>query len=244
MPPRMHGKVRQQVSNLWEADLSLTLTLVFLVLLLFIVIPLSGVGQISGMAELLIAGTFSLLGVSGVFAVTGTRGARIAGLVAVTAPIALGWYEALAHKESLTVLRGTLMLVALGWMAVITLLHVLRAGPVTIARLQGAVAVYLLASLVFSELYFLALHANPGALQFSHPPASRIELQSQLTYFSLTTLTTLGYGDIVPASNATRSLATLESLMGQLYPAILIGRLVSLHVSRAEKNRPQPPEQP
>ena len=50
-------------------------------------------------------------------------------------------------------------------------------------------------------------------------------------YFSFVTLTTLGYGDTVPVHPVARSLAIAEALVGQLYPAILIGRLVSLQIS-------------
>lgn len=235
-------KVRQQVADIWEADAGLTWMLVFLVLLLFVVVPLAGIGLLPGVSELLIAGTFSLLAVSGVFAVTRSRSARLAGLVAVTAPITLGWYVALARNQSIDLLRSVATLIAFAWITAITLIHVLRSGPVTVARLQGSIAVYLLAALIFAELYWLTLLLDPGAIHFSRPPASRLEHQSQLVYFSLTTLTTLGYGDILPNSNTTRSLATMEGLMGQLYPVILIGRLVSLHVSRADHGPPRTPE--
>ena len=56
------------------------------------------------------------------------------------------------------------------------------------------------------------------------------ELTSQLIYYSCSTLTTLGYGDIVPINPFARSLANLEAFFGQLYPAILIGRLVTLQM--------------
>lgn len=243
MPSLMPQHVRQQVADIWEADASLTWMLACLILMLFVVVPLAGVGLLPGVSELLVAGTFSLLAVSGVFAVTRSSSARIAGLVAVTAPIALGWYVALTHDQSIDLLRGFSTLVALSWMAGIALAHVLRAGPVTLARLQGSIAVYLLAALIFAELYWLNILFNPDAIHFARPPVSRLEEQAQVVYFSLTTLTTLGYGDILPNSNIARSLATLEGLMGQLYPVLLIGRLVSLHVSRADQGPPQPREQ-
>ncbi|HCL83429.1 MAG TPA: hypothetical protein DIC22_05605, partial [Chitinophagaceae bacterium] len=55
--------------------------------------------------------------------------------------------------------------------------------------------------------------------------------RTEFMYFSLTTLTTVGYGDITPVNEYARSLANLESLTGQLYPAILIARLVSMEFS-------------
>ena len=64
--------------------------------------------------------------------------------------------------------------------------------------------------------------------------------RASLFYFSMTTLTTLGYGDILPVKPVARSLATLEGLIGQLYPAVLIGRLVSLQISTTEDNLRKP----
>ena len=232
----MPEQVRQKVGGIWEADLSLTIMLVFLIVMLFVAIPLSGVGIIGGRESLLIAGGFSVLGISGVFTVTQTRGARILGLLAMTAPIGLGWYTALVPGTQTGVLRAALATVALGWLAALTLQHVFRRGQITTARLLGAVAVYLLLAVIFGEVYWLLLQVDPEAFRFSHEPANAGAVRSGLTYFSLTTLTTIGYGDIVPVNAAGRSLATMEGLIGQLYPAVLIGRLVSLQITSAQQD--------
>ena len=62
------------------------------------------------------------------------------------------------------------------------------------------------------------------------------------TYFSFATLTTIGYGDIIPASKAARMLAVLEAMTGIFYIAVVISRLVALYSSRPEP--PAPPERP
>ena len=59
-------------------------------------------------------------------------------------------------------------------------------------------------------------------------------MSAHLTYFSFVTLTTVGYGDILPASLVTRTLANIEGLIGQLFPAILIARLVSMEIAARE----------
>jgi len=101
---------------------------------------------------------------------------------------------------------------------------VLAAGPVDMERICAALCVYLLAGIAFGGL-FAALDAiRPGSLTGPAP----IGLDGAV-YFSFVTLATLGYGDIAPATSATRALAVLEAVFGQLYLAVLIARLVSLY---------------
>lgn len=235
MPDSVPKQVQQQMSEMWEADLALQFMLLFLLVMVFGMLPLSSLEPVRGKGDQIAAAGFSLLGISGVFAVARTAAARILGLVAMTAPIGLGWYDALVPGTATALLRSALVLIALLWMAFLTLQHVFRSGPITKARLQGAIAVYLLLAIAFGEAYWIVLQLLPDAFHFPPESAGSGNEKSSLIYFSMTTLTTLGYGDILPLRPEARSLATLEGLIGQLYPAILIGRLVSLQSTTAEK---------
>jgi hypothetical protein len=90
-------------------------------------------------------------------------------------------------------------------------------------------AVYIILGILWGELFVLVYLFDPSsfyfqpASQFGEPPVS------ELLYFSFTTLTTLGVGDILPVHPMARSLTTLEALVGQLYPAVLLARLVTLY---------------
>jgi len=97
--------------------------------------------------------------------------------------------------------------------------------------MEGAIVVYLLTALLFALLYHI-IFLLQGQSAFSG--LSNYE-RSEFMYFSLTTLTTVGYGDITPVNQFARSLANLEALNGQLYPAILIARLVSLEFASTNK---------
>jgi hypothetical protein len=102
---------------------------------------------------------------------------------------------------------------------------------VTATRVTGAVAVYLLFGLTWTYLYSLIDHLLPGA--FALPASSGItetNRQESFTYFSFITLTTLGYGDITPVHPLARLCAVIQALFGQLYPATLLARLVSLEI--------------
>lgn len=119
----------------------------------------------------------------------------------------------------------------------ITLRYVYKEGPVTSQRIQAAVAAYLLIVLAFALGYMLISFLIPGAFGFADkaPNIDDPRLEYILHYFSISTITTLGYGDIVPVHPFARTLATVEALVGQLFPAILLARLVSLSVVDRER---------
>ena len=85
----------------------------------------------------------------------------------------------------------------------------------------------LVAGLIWAYAYILLNHFDSGAFHMSNYEtlANEVEL---FTYYSFTTLTTLGYGDIVAVSAQARMLSVLEAVFGQLYLAIVIAKLVSI----------------
>ncbi len=121
---------------------------------------------------------------------------------------------------------------SLTFTAIITalmLLEVFRAGPITLYRIEGAVAAYLLVAYGWALAYQLVDLSDPVAFTFPATAAPQT-LRFRLLYFSLTTLTSVSYGDITPLHPIARSLAALEGMMGQLFPVLLLARLVSLEL--------------
>lgn len=94
----------------------------------------------------------------------------------------------------------------------------------TYHRIEGGVAIYLNVGLLFALVYRLALQLDPHA--FTIGGASNAEPMGQSVYFSFVTLTTTGYGDVAPIEPLVRSIANLESVIGTLFPATLLARLV------------------
>jgi hypothetical protein len=130
------------------------------------------------------------------------------------------------------------------------LMHqVFRDGPVTRHRIRGAIAGYLLIGITWTYIYLLIALLFEGA--FSFPPTMAAHpdnpnLQSTLAYYSYITLTTVGYGDTIPIHPVARMFAILEALIGMLYPATLLARLVSLEIMYrnvpTDQSRPDEPE--
>ena len=217
------------VSQFWKADWHLSLLLGLLLLVVFVLYPMSDRGQLTGA---LLQTFFSLILISGVPEVASRRGWRaLAALLAVVTAI-IGWIRFYAPGRRLVVLGVSLWVVFFIMLAGMILIRVFDDGRINFHRIQGAVAVYLLLGVIWSGCYRLVLYVTPGA--FSLPMDSNERtLMAKLVYFSFVTLTTLGYGDMVAVHPAARSLAMLEALTGQLFPAVLIARLVSMEVSHS-----------
>ncbi len=107
----------------------------------------------------------------------------------------------------------------------------LAPGRVTLRRIEGAVAAYLLIGLIFASAYDLAAALAPGAFLQNGAPMAAQALGGDFVFFSFVTLTSTGYGDLVPVHPVARSLAVLEAITGQLYLAIVLARLVSLEIA-------------
>jgi hypothetical protein len=127
--------------------------------------------------------------------------------------------------------NAVLMLIFLIFATGIVLSRVFQKGRITHYRIQGAIAVYLLLGLIWGIAYLLVELQAPGSFNMGIA-SDRSQLSSEMMYHSLVTLTTVGYGDITPLSAAARNLSNLEGLVGQLYPVILIARLVSLEITQ------------
>ena len=112
---------------------------------------------------------------------------------------------------------------------------VLAPGDITRYRLLGAIALYLGLGMAFAGAYRLLWELVPGSLANVSADTSVPQAYSSMYYFSFATLTSVGYGDIVPVQPFVRALSNMEAIIGQLYPATLLARLVTLHVERGRR---------
>jgi hypothetical protein len=218
------------LARYWRTDRGLSVLLGSLVALIFVIPVLRSRPE----AALLVQIFFTLAFVSGVSAATRSRAARAVGTVIIAAAITLYWLDYFEPRAGFGVWTALGRLLVLCVLTILVLRHVFREGPITLQRVQGAVAVYLLLGLTWSGIYELIGGVWPEAFHFSDVPQSRPELATSLAYFSFVTLTTIGYGDITPVHPAARSAAILEGLTGQLFPAILIARLVAMELAARE----------
>jgi hypothetical protein len=131
----------------------------------------------------------------------------------------------------LKVIAWTMMSLTLIW---VTGRAVFAPGRITYHRIMGAILLYLAIGWTFAGLFLLIGLVFPNAfagMSVTDSPA----LTSQMAYFSFGTLTTAGSGDITPLHPLARSLTNLEAMVGQLYPATLLARLVTLEIEDEPK---------
>lgn len=112
-----------------------------------------------------------------------------------------------------------------------SLRHALGRGRVNAERILAALDAYLLAALLFGVAYSTLERLWPGSFSSAMPGGFGL---SRAIYFSIVTIATLGYGDVVPASEPARGLTMVEGVAGQMYLAVLVARLVSLYSQQRE----------
>jgi amino acid transporter len=124
------------------------------------------------------------------------------------------------------------------FVTVTELRSLLKQKEVTSETISMSISVYLLLGLTWGLLYVVIFALQPQAFSFGSSPAPVLVSEQQnvgavFIYFSLTTLSTIGFGDITPVSMQARYAAVAEGITGQFYLAILVARLVGMQMSRA-----------
>ena len=200
--------------------------LILLVVDIFIVAPIA-----QGGTSVVQPVVHSIVLVSGIAIASRSRGTILAlvGVLGVAGLVTHWTY----HGHPTIVLQRADTALSLTFTAIVTsltLLQVVRAGPITVHRIEGAVAAYLLVAYAWALAYQLVELNDPSSFSF---PAAAVPqtLRFRLLYFSVTTLSSVSYGDITPLAPVARSLAGFEGVIGQLFPVLLLGRLVSLELS-------------
>ncbi|MEJ2698586.1 MAG: potassium channel family protein [Desulfuromonadales bacterium] len=222
----------KRFANFWWGDRGLSAFLLLLLTSLFLK-PFFHSPLLRGLSDVF----FSLLLISGVAYISPRPLLRwIAGTLALVA-IVLHWLQEYLVAPWVATAASLLTLLFLIFLTLVVLARVFREkGPVTSARVQGAVAAYLLFGITWGVLYKFLFFLFPASIHFpATAGVNPAEQGESLTYFSFVTLTTLGYGDITPVHPVTQMFVGFEALVGQLYPATLLARLVSLELTARQE---------
>jgi len=182
----------------------------------------------------------SCIVLTGIHAASPNRRSVAVGLGLAFATLASHRYVTVFHDEFVHGLHYILTLSILVYAILAILSAVVRDSVVTIETIKGAVSVYLLIGLAWVYVFALIDMLFHGSFKIPLSPEGVAEghllIRRQLPrllYLSFCTLTTLGYGDIVPLRSPAQTACYLEAVVGQIYLTVLVARLVGMHITRS-----------
>jgi hypothetical protein len=165
-------------------------------------------------------------------------------LAIVVPAVTLIWLDHFRETPAYALARHVLVILFFTFVAGTILQGVLKHERVDFDKICAALCSYLLLGLVFATLYSLLEFLEPGSFLVGGEVVPQGDAGAfygagleQPIYFSFTTLTTLGYGDVTGGTPAAKNLSVLEAIVGQIYLVVLVARLVGLEISHANKER-------
>jgi len=201
--------------------------LFFTIMLLFLLRPfLVGLTALNIITDIFM---WSIL-ISCVWAVHDKKRDRVTFLGLIVLFIATGLLDLFLDDPAITWAGKILGVIVFAYLVAAIFLYLIRQEEVTGDMIMAAASEYILIGIMFSYMYFLLEAVYPGSFSFQGSQGDR----SSFLYFSFVTLTTTGYGDILPVSVQARSFAIFEQVTGQLFVAVLVARLVGLYTARKQ----------
>lgn len=212
--------MKEKIYSLWTTGQGLYILLTLLFLGIFIS-PLSLVGSV--ISNIIVECIFAVILITGIFTIPCSIILRFGMMFITFFAVIARVLDKLDHSNfTIETTNNILAAINLIAFSILIVKHFLIDKAKLRHRIAAAVAVYLIFGVFWARLYDVVYLFNPTAFSINEKIT-----QFTLTYFSFTTLATLGYGDIVPLSTLARSLSILEGVTGQLYLVILISSLVS-----------------
>ena len=204
--------------------------LLILILLKFILCPfLEGFIGVNILMDIL----FSLILISGIYAISEKKLVLIIGLLIILPILAAQWSLYFLKNPSLALVHRIFGAIFFAYVLIIMISYLFKKKNVTIEVITNAISVYFLIGLTWTFVFSLLEIIHPGS--FTLNSQSQIKDIDQLFYYSFVTLTTIGYGDITALTAPAGSLSALEAMMGQIYLAVLVARLVGMYIFQSAK---------
>ena len=177
----------------------------------------------------------SLLFLSCIFAVSFKKHHPIIAALLALPTFAIMWTSHFVDIGGFEHVKNLFGMLFMLYLTILFLEHFFRQDEINREVIFGALVVYLLMGLMWGYGYTLLEHLLPGS--FTHPASlSELDLDA-FDYFSFVTMTTLGYGDITPASDSARAMVMIQAVSGQVYLAVLVARLVGLNIAQELKKK-------
>ncbi len=172
--------------------------------------------------------------VSGVYAVSKKKYVTITAALLALPMIASIWINHFVDRPYLVFIGDCFGILFLAFTVIIILSFIFKEKEVSVNVIYSSIVVYLLIAIMWAFVFSVIESIHPGSFEIGK---DQIEIgRSLFLYYSFVTITTLGYGDITPITSIANSFSFLEAVTGQLYIAILIARLVGMHIAQSMKS--------
>ena len=208
------------------------LFLLISLLSIILITPLfEGLVEITTLLDILI----TLIFLSSLYAVSKKGQSLRIGIGLLLPVIVTMWLTYLVHIPYLSLVGDGCSILFFAFTIILILSSVFKEDEITLDVIYGAVVVYLLMALMWAFTYDLLETLRPGSFQVTetHSQGTRVHF----VYYSFVTITTVGYGDILPVSLTARSLSILEMVVGQIYLIVLIARLVGINITQSMEKK-------
>ncbi len=231
----MQQKKHLFLNRFWVKESGLSGMLLLLFIMHFVLIPIFGSYSFFMVALNIF---WMLFLMAGIFALAKDRKQALKIAIIPFLFIVFSWFNGF-YPSSLSALINLILSVSTFLLLVVlVLLKVFQPGPVTLHRVLGSIVVYMLLANLFAIVFLFFYEYIEGSFQITLPAFESNSLNANFMYFSYITITTTGFGEIVPIHPIARSLVQVEAIIGVLYPVILIGRLVSeANETKQQKNK-------
>jgi hypothetical protein len=230
MKNRVISGVKQQM---WGNESGLAILFILLLVVDFILIPVYSDDRVVRLVVKLFWALFLFTGIQ-VIAKDKKRAMLLYAIPVLQ--IIAGAVDVASDNALIALINAFLRMACFLLLIALVLTRIFQPGPVTVYRIVGSVAVFILLANFFAETYFVIYNNDHGAFNL---PANGFHEKNpfpSFLYFSFITITTTGYGDVLPVLPQARSVVQIEALTGVLYPTILISRLVSGSIESSKKS--------
>jgi hypothetical protein len=212
------------LNHFWDKESGLSGMLVLLCAMHFVIIPLFG----SYSSFMIIINIFWMLFlIAGIISLSESKKQTFLFSIIPFLFNFFGWITVFEPTPFVLFLDIFFTIATFVLLIILVLKKVFEPGPITEYRVIGSIVVYMILANLWAVIYLFIYENIPGSFSITLPPFESNTLLANFLYFSYITITTTGFGEIVPLHPIARSMVQIEAVIGVLYPVILIGRLVS-----------------
>lgn len=172
---------------------------------------------------------FTIILFASIYAVSEKKRTLLIAILLALPKLGTIWALNFTTQPLLLLIDSICGVIFIGYIILLILTIISRQKEVTRETIYGAIVVYILIGIMWVYFYQFTDVLHPHSFSISAAPD---DPQKSFYYYSFVTLTTLGYGDITPISGPARAMTTLEAILGQMYLAVTIARLVGMHISQ------------